>query len=516
MDSIQLIYILSAILLVYYVIKELFSSDSDNSSKWILLLMILAFAAYLAWNYYQNRQAEEIDELPDLSEENSNPYYKESKESRESRGNRDSREKGGEESIINDQSIQTEYEEKNVDIKINDFAVENTNEITYTTFKKWYLNPDFIKKYTSAMKQSCVWYKRKLADARKKIKGNLLTMKSGNDTSPLGQILDRNDDTKIMETAMTQLLELYLEVQAKEKLINEEYCKKCLITALTDRKNGIDSLTGRTEIKDFLALRLYAFSQNPLTFLNSFQNIELHGVAGSGKTKVAEVIGFVYAKSGLLIRDHVHVITSQSVTTAYVNESGRLARRLLYANLGSVIFIDEAYSFGGEKTFGMKAINHGEEAITEIVNFIDKMQGLSLIIAAGYTEPMQERFHNLNEGIPRRFPFVEVLPPYSSEELTNITIIFLLKTCNHINFRKEHGNILFTYINYLYERNEEIFKNQAGSCANLAGAISRAIYGTPNKNWDTDAESLILNGVNSYLKSYNISLGHVDDSYLED
>lgn len=508
MDGIELVYYLTAILLVYYIIKELFSSDSDNSSKWILLIMILAVFAYFAWTYYKNRPCQEMDEVSDCTSEDH--IF-------------NSREKGDkiDESSLDQEVIDYEpnnYEEKNIDIALNNFGVENSNEITYETFKKWYLNPDFIKKYTNAMKKSCVWYKKKLAEKRKKFMEDLITVKSQVDNSAIGQLLDKNEDNKVMEKAISQLQELYKMVQDKEKIINEEYCKKCLITALTDTKNGIDSLTGRTEIKNFLALRLFAFSQNPLTFLNSFQNIELHGVAGSGKTKVAEVIGFVYAKSGLIIKDHVHIITSQAITTAYVNESGRLTRKMLLANLGAVIFLDEAYAITSKKGFGgFQGVNHGDDAITEIVNFIDKMQGLSLIIAAGYEEEMKTRFHNSNEGIPRRFPFVEVLPPYSSQDLTDITISFLLKTCTHISFRKEHGNILFTYINYLYDQDPNLFENQAGSCANLAGCISRSIYGTPNKNWNNDGNELILSGINSYLKPFNISLSNnCGKDYIED
>ena len=38
-----------------------------------------------------------------------------------------------------------------------------------------------------------------------------------------------------------------------------------------------------------------------------------------------------------------------------------------------------------------RTIDHGYEAITELVNFLDKHMGLSIVIAAGYEKDMEER-----------------------------------------------------------------------------------------------------------------------------
>ena len=498
MDSAQLIYYLTAALIIFYVFRELFDSKNSDASKWLLLFLIVFLLGYFAWTYYRNKQfeneAEDLDDSELRSDEN------------EKGGDYRQGDNNSDDTIVLQDSLPEEYEKQALNLEMNDFAVQETSEVSYDTFKKWYLNSDFIGKYTQSMKKSCIWYKKRLYEARKKFVEDLTTIKPKNDPSPLTQLLDRNDDTAILRNTISELETLYKEVQAKEKLIDENYCRRCLIEALTDRKHGIDSLIGRNDIKDFLALRLYAFSQNPLTFFTSYQNIELHGDAGAGKTKIAEVIGHVYAKSGIIIRPHTHVITKQALTTAYVNESAKMTRKLLLANLGCVVFIDEAYDLGSSTNFGYKAINHGEEAIVELVNFIDKMKGLSLIIVAGYEDKMIEQFRTANEGIPRRFPFVHTLRPYSATELTNITIQFLIETCPHIKINRDHANLLFSYIDYLNERSPDVFVNQAGSCSNLVGCISRSIYGSPGKNWQQHSEELILSGVNSYLRPMKMSI----------
>lgn len=492
MDGNELIFYLSAALIIYYVFRELFDSKNDSSSRWLLLFLILLLFGYFAWSYYKNKQFE------DEAQETLNSDMCDS----------DS-EKGGyvqDDVIVQEESLPSEYEKQELNLEMQNFPTEESSEMTYEIFKNWYLTSDFISKYTQAMKKSCIWYKKRLIETRNRFIEDLKTIKPKNDPSPLTQLLDRNDDTKIIESTITELQTLYKEIQEKEKFIDENYCKKCLIDALTNRKHGIDSLIGRTDIKNFLALRLYAFSQNPMTFLTSYQNIELHGDAGAGKTKIAEVIGHVYATSGMLIRSHTHIITKQALTTAYVNESAKMTRKLLLANLGGVVFIDEAYDLGSSSNFGFKSINHGEEAIVELVNFIDKMKGLSLIIVAGYEDKMNDQFRSANEGIPRRFPFVHSLKPYNSVELTNISIQFMRETCPYVQLTKTHANLIYSYIDYLYETHPEVFVNQAGSCSNLVGCISRSIYGSPGKNWLKNSEELLLNGINTYLRPSNISI----------
>ena len=123
----------------------------------------------------------------------------------------------------------------------------------------------------------------------------------------------------------TEIKDILKQIKVSEKEISEQglnWVNKRLTSAFTDKENGLDALIGRTDIKDFIALRLYTFAHNPKVFSSSFQNIVLYAAPGHGKTKIAQTIGWVYSRCGMLIREKFQQVTASSLSTAYVNESG--------------------------------------------------------------------------------------------------------------------------------------------------------------------------------------------------
>ena len=84
-----------------------------------------------------------------------------------------------------------------------------------------------------------------------------------------------------------------------------------------------------------------------------------------------------------------------------------------------------------------------------MVNFIDKMVGLNVIIAAGYPEEMKERFMKANQGMPRRFPYVLNLQPYQPNELTKILLSHFNKANPNLIITKDDANYLYTIIKNL-------------------------------------------------------------------
>jgi len=88
---------------------------------------------------------------------------------------------------------------------------------------------------------------------------------------------------------------------------------------------------------------------------------------------------------------------------------------VLMKGLEGVVFIDEAYQIAraGKQS-------HGDEALGEIVNFLDKYIGLSVVIVAGYKDEMMKNFLGANEGLARRFPLRLDLSNYTPADLFNI------------------------------------------------------------------------------------------------
>ena len=470
---------------------------SNNGSQiylYILIFIVVALIGYWLWTSHKVPSSEpEVPKQPNINYES------------------DSEPEEVEITIPENFKIQNK---EFVVTDINNQSEPSTNDqITYHYFKQIYLSPKFLESYKLAIRDALKIKRKKLIQIRRQYAKDYLSL---NNTSKnkgvsegmnnLLQSLNKDQDVKMLESTLGEIDLLLEEVNRKTKELTLDLVKKNLILAFTDKRNGIDSIYGREEVKDFLALQLYTFAQNPKIFYSTFQNMAILGPSGIGKSKLGQVIGHVYASSGIILRNHVHIITKQSLTTAYVNESARITRKLLLANLESVVFIDEAYDLTPPDSWWGGGIDHGREAITEMVNFMDKMMGLSIIIVAGYEREMETRFMNANEGIPRRFPHKLILPPYTAKELTNILVKFLLETCPDIRLPEDHGNYIYTIINYINKRQDGIFDKQAGDMLILSGHIARAIYGTRGKSWPTDAEDIITVGFRKFLHQKGLTL----------
>lgn len=489
-------------LAIYYFIRELLNTKNQKWLTWIFIALIIGFVAFIIWNSYRGDK---------ILEDEVNEYFSNDKlyDNSQKGGDFDATSKSSE-SEHHEFLIPENYHKRRLNFSLADGAINEDSQIKYNDFKQWYLTPDFLEKYTNAIRDALKIKFKRLLNLRTQCVRDLKTLKNkGKEDEGIANILqtlDKSQDTKMIESTILEIDNLLGEIKSKTRDLNVNVTRKCLISALTDKKNGIDSLIGRENIKDFLALQLYTFAQNPRIFFSNFQNMAIYGSSGVGKTKLAQVIGHVYASSGILVKNHVHVITKQSLTTAYVNESARITRKLLMANLEGVVFIDEAYDMTPPADFLGRSIDHGHEAVTEIVNFIDKMIGLSIIIVAGYEKPMESRFMKANEGLPRRFPHKLVLKPYSAKELTSILIRFILETCPDLDLNEIHGDFLYTAISYIISKNPTVFENQAGDMANLGAFIARAVYGTPDKDWEANSEEIMISGINAFLARKDICL----------
>ena len=276
--------------------------------------------------------------------------------------------------------------------------------------------------------------------------------------------------------------------------------------AIYDEVNGLNSLIGRDDIKNILASQVIAFARNPMTFLTRINNFALYGQSGVGKTKLGQTLAFFYAKCGILARDLFVVTTAGKMVHSYVSATARMVNQLLESVLDGVLFIDEAYSISGTAE-GRNAgrANHGTEAIDEMVGFIDKNVGLSVIIIAGYKDKMEKDFMTANEGLPRRFPNVIMLEPYSYGQLTDLFLKFVAQAHGPV-FSATEASIVYSYIKTLSEKDENMFQKQAGDILILSGDMLEAVYGSLYTWIDGDYNNnhvIIVKGINLYLARRN-------------
>lgn len=296
---------------------------------------------------------------------------------------------------------------------------------------------------------------------------------------------------------IAQLKDVINIVSKRAKTLTPATLKTNLLRAINHTKKGFASIVGRDDIKNHLAAVLYSFSKSHKSLIGSFNNICLMGNAGVGKTAIAKVIGYVFSKSGLLATNSVKIVSRSDLVKGWVGQTAPNVRAILFESLEGVLFIDEAY--------GLTPLDPGNdtgpEAMTEIVNFLDKYIGMNVTIVAGYTRLMKMTFFPSNEGLARRFPIVMELKDYSNRELVNILVRFInskrdqkldSKTCNY----------LYSLVISLKKEYPMIFKGQAGDMLNLGTAIVKSINASFRKPWKEgrleNNKEIIMEAVREY------------------
>lgn len=146
------------------------------------------------------------------------------------------------------------------------------------------------------------------------------------------------------------------------------------------------------------------------------------GPPGVGKTMVAQIIGEIYFKLGIIRGDgkkYPFIIAKRDdLIAGYLGQTAGKTQSTINKAKGGVLFIDEVYQLGSgndekKDIFSKECIDTINQNLTENkLNFV--------CIIAGYPEQVQRCFFDVNEGLKRRFPFVYSIDKYTPMELAQI------------------------------------------------------------------------------------------------
>lgn len=143
------------------------------------------------------------------------------------------------------------------------------------------------------------------------------------------------------------------------------------------------------------------------------------GNPGTGKTTVARIIGEVLYQKGIIATKKFIEVSRSDLVGAYQGHTAIKTREVLESALGGVLFIDEAYTLykSGNDTFG-------QEAIDEILKFMEDHRKDIVLIFAGYTKEMGE-FLQSNSGLASRIPTSFDFEDYTPDEIVQIGMLGL-------------------------------------------------------------------------------------------
>lgn len=192
------------------------------------------------------------------------------------------------------------------------------------------------------------------------------------------------------------------------------------------------------------------------------------GNPGTGKTTVAEIVGKMYRRLGLLKSGHIISVGRSDLVGAYIGHSEKKVSEMVEKACDGVLFIDEAYTlvknYSNSSDFGMVALE-------ELMRYMEKYRDRLAVLVAGYPRQMRE-FVQANPGLMSRFPPNNVIhfPDYAPDELQQILDRILLKDDYHLS--PETRTEMTQVIAQLYEQRDAQFGN-AREMRNLAQLLVR-------------------------------------------
>lgn len=174
------------------------------------------------------------------------------------------------------------------------------------------------------------------------------------------------------------------------------------------------------------------------------------GNPGTGKTSVARILADIFRALGVLQKGHLVEVDRSGLVAGFVGQTAGKTLEVCKKALDGVLFIDEAYSLGGNEN------DFGKEAIQTLLKFMEDNRNRILVIVAGYTLNMKD-FLATNPGLESRFNTFIEFPDYSPNEL--LEIFEKISGNSNIVLHSEAKSKILKVVQTKYENRNETFGN---------------------------------------------------------
>jgi len=285
-------------------------------------------------------------------------------------------------------------------LHIDDYTPDELTEIfkSLVQKKKYVLMPDADERLKKAVGELCIRKSKNFGNAREMRKlfdGTIQRLSSR---------VSRIPPSELTPDSFLQITADDIPYEAPVQLNADDVLKE------------LDSLVGLQNVKEEV--------RNLVAYLNmeakrgNTQQLGKHyvftGNPGTGKTTVARIMSSVLYSLGMIPVNQLIEADRSKLVAGYLGQTAIKTNQLIDSAMGSVLFIDEAYSLtSGEQDM------FGKEAIDTLLKRLEDDRGKFICIAAGYTKEMND-FINSNSGLKSRFTETIHFEDYNPDELSQI------------------------------------------------------------------------------------------------
>tara|TARA_B110000483_G_C18206056_1_gene547651 strand:- start:631 stop:1809 length:1179 start_codon:yes stop_codon:yes gene_type:complete len=230
----------------------------------------------------------------------------------------------------------------------------------------------------------------------------------------------------------------------------------------------LNKMVGLTELKTNVIEQILYFIQNLHQYKgeSDYKHTVLYGPPGTGKTAIAEIIGKMYSKMGVLKKNIFRKVNRSDLIAGYLGQTALKTTDVINSCIGGCLFIDEVYSLGTNESYSSECIDTLNECLSRHKNNL-------MVIIAGYEENIKHQFFSANPGLESRFIWRFSMEPYNSLELYKI-------------FQKMVSDIEWTLLPTItvkwFDKNKEHFKYNGRDIEQFLTKVkishSKRIFGT--------------------------------------
>ena len=311
----------------------------------------------------------------------------------------------------------------------------------------------------------------------------------------LEQMSSRLNTSKTLQIKVKSFIRSY-----KEKLISFKKkpslarleIRRQLIDTVKNPDYGIISLSGVQEpIQNTLCKIIFLMCKGVEAFLDPFMNISFINLSSDDMRQAIIVISNLYTNCGLMLRSSSLIIKAEEIVGEYIGQTACLTKEILLNGLETSILIE----MPRPNSFDL-------EIVKEVVDFLDKFSGLSIIIMNSPDEIVENYSTVLDQGFQHSFPYEWKLPKYSSVDFANLFIRGVQHRFKKKIFTEDTAVYLYTLIAKINGiRDLNLFSKNA-DITNLIIVFVKEYHNSLYSIWgEFSADVHILNNTfNKYLE----------------